>query len=206
MHAVSPRHAPHKRGVCSRPLTEEERCSVARCALPCSCSPAIPAAASAKGPRMYTVSPVRDIIDRSALTVSGAAIIEVDHAEVVVTASKRTVKRTASQGLHRPAHAAAQAAGEAPARRRPRIYNFPRPTSTYHDYAEMNTEIQNVAANANPDRQPLQHRQLLRGPRDLGGQDQRQRRAPTRASRRCCSRPAPRARASHGRDHAVSPE
>ena len=44
----------------------------------------LPAAAAAK-PRMYTVSPVRDIIDRSAVSVSGAAIVEVNHAEVVVT-------------------------------------------------------------------------------------------------------------------------
>jgi hypothetical protein len=58
----------------------------------------LPAAASAK-PRMYTVSPVRDILDRSALTVSGAAIVEVDHAEVVVTASRRTVKRMRRKGF-----------------------------------------------------------------------------------------------------------
>ena len=60
---------------------------------------ALPAAASAKSPRMYTVSPVRDIVDRSALTVSGAAIIEVEHAEVVVTASRRTVKRLRRKGF-----------------------------------------------------------------------------------------------------------
>jgi hypothetical protein len=42
---------------------------------------------------MYSVSPVRDLVDRSAVTVSGAAIVEVDHGEVVVTASRRTVRR-----------------------------------------------------------------------------------------------------------------
>src|SRR6185503_16055615 len=59
----------------------------------------VPAAASAKGPRMYTVSPARDIIDRSAVSVSGAAIVEVNHAEVVVTASKRTVTRLRRKGF-----------------------------------------------------------------------------------------------------------
>ena len=93
----------------------------------------LPAAASAK-PRMYTVSPVRDIIDRSALTVSGAAIIEVDHAEVVITASKRTVKRIKRKGytvkrLRLPKRVRA-------GRLRARAADFPSADSGYHNYAD----------------------------------------------------------------------
>ena len=102
----------------------------------------LPAAASAK-PRMYTVSPVRDILDRSALTVSGAAIVEVDHAEVVVTASRRTVKRMRRKGFTvtpmRPYK---------PRRGSRRLFDFPPADSQYHNYAETSAEIQNVA-NAN---------------------------------------------------------
>jgi carboxypeptidase T len=108
---------------------------------------AVPAAASAKGPRMYTVSPVRDIIDRSALTVSGAAIIEVNHAEVVVTASKRTVKRLRRKGFTvQRMHPLRQLKGK---RGRARATDFPSADSTYHNYAEMSAEILSTA-NANP--------------------------------------------------------
>ena len=162
---------------------------------------AIPAAASAKGPRMYTVSPVRDIIDRSALTVSGAAIIEVDHAEVVVTASKRTVKRLRRKGftvqrMHPLRQLKAQARprprGRLPAGRRQRTTTTPRWTRRSRARRPRSRH-----------RPALQHRHLVRGPHDLGGQDLRQRRAPTRTSRRCCSPPPARARAPDGRDGAV---
>jgi carboxypeptidase T len=96
---------------------------------------AAPAAASAKPPRMYTVSPVRDIIDRSALTVSGAAIVEVDHAEVTVTASRRTVKRLRHKGF------AVERVRLAPPRRGRHLLDFPTADSQYHNYAEMSSEI-----------------------------------------------------------------
>src|SRR4051812_558102 len=101
-----------------------------------------PALAAAKPPRMYTVSPVRDIIDRSAVSVSGAAIVEVNHAEVVVTASRRTVKRLRRKGFtvqrvrlpKRLRHPRARAS------------DFPSADSTYHNYAEMSSEVQTTAA------------------------------------------------------------
>jgi carboxypeptidase T len=98
----------------------------------------LPAAASAK-PRMYTVSPVRDIIDRSALTVSGAAIVEVEHAEVVVTASKRTVKR-----LRRKGFTVTRVRPVKP-RRGIRLFDFPSADSQYHNYAEMSSEVASTA-------------------------------------------------------------
>ena len=108
----------------------------------------VPAVASAKGPRMYSVSPVRDIIDRSAVSVSGAAIVEVDHAEVVVTASKRTVKRLRRKGftvrrMHPLRHLKAK-------RGRARAADFPAADSTYHNYAEMSSETRSTRTRASP--------------------------------------------------------
>jgi hypothetical protein len=99
----------------------------------------VPAAASGK-PRMYTVSPVRDILDRSALTVSGAAIVEVDHAEVVITASRRTVKRIRHKGF------TVTRVKPAKPRRGAHLLDFPSADSQYHNYAEMTSEINSLAA------------------------------------------------------------
>jgi carboxypeptidase T len=97
-----------------------------------------PAAASAAKPRMYTVSPVRDIIDRSALTVSGAAIIEVQHAEVVVTASQRTVKRLRRKGFTVQRMYPLRQLNKR--RGRARAADFPSADGTYHNYNEMAAE------------------------------------------------------------------
>jgi carboxypeptidase T len=107
---------------------------------------ALPAAASAK-PRMYNISPVRDIIDRSAVTVSGAAIVEVEHAEVFATATKRTVKRLRRKGftvtrVRTPKRIAT-------GRLRARASDFPSADSGYHNYAEMSSEVASTAS-ANP--------------------------------------------------------
>ena len=103
---------------------------------------AVPAVAGAK-PRMYRVSPVRDLIDRSAVTVSGAAIAEVDHGEVVVTASKRTVNR-----LRRKGYLVMRLRTPAPLRQgaaRGRKADFPPADSGYHNYSEMSSEIAMIA-------------------------------------------------------------
>ena len=109
---------------------------------------AVPATAGAKA-RMYNVSPVRDIIDRSAVAVSGAAIVEVDHAEVVVTATPREVRKLRRQGYTvkrmRPLKGLARQRRGGVAR----AADFPGADAAYHNYAEMSTEVQNTA-NANP--------------------------------------------------------
>jgi carboxypeptidase T len=90
--------------------------------------------------RSYTVSDVRDLVDRSRVTVAGAAIVEVHHAEVVVTANRRTVKRLRRRGFRverldgRNRRAGARAAA------------FPPADAAYHDYAEMAAEVQSTAA------------------------------------------------------------
>src|SRR5687767_842247 len=55
------------------------------------------AAAAASRPssavRAYVVDGVRDSLDRAAIAATGAAIVEVDHASVVVTGSAADVRR-----------------------------------------------------------------------------------------------------------------
>ena len=109
----------------------------------------VPATAGAKA-RMYNVSPVRDIIDRSAVTVSGAAVVEVDHAEVIVTATPREVRKLRRQGytvkrmypLKRLANRKRGALA--------RAADFPGADAAYHNYAEMSNEVANVAAAYGP--------------------------------------------------------
>jgi carboxypeptidase T len=103
---------------------------------------ALPAAAVAK-PHMYRVSPVRDLLDRTSVTVSGSAIVELDHGEVVVTASRRTVKRLRHKGF------TVMRLRPITRRGRARAADFPSADSQYHNYAEMTADINGVA-NANP--------------------------------------------------------
>ena len=60
---------------------------------------AAPAAAASQKVRSYRVSEVRDLLDRTKVTVAGAAIVEVDHAEVVATANRRAVRRLRRAGF-----------------------------------------------------------------------------------------------------------
>jgi carboxypeptidase T len=94
-------------------------------------------AASAKV-RTYRVDGVRDLLDRSAVQVAGAAIVEVDHAEVVVTANRRAVRR-----LRRLGYRVTRLAP--PRRRGARAADFPSADSQYHNYAEMAAEVQSTA-------------------------------------------------------------
>jgi carboxypeptidase T len=103
---------------------------------------AVPASAASQKVRSYRVADVRDLLDRSAVTVAGAAIVEVNHAEVIVTANRRAVRRLRRLGFHvtrlaPPRRLGAQAA------------DFPTADSQYHNYSEMAAETLSVA-NANP--------------------------------------------------------
>ena len=109
---------------------------------------AAPAAAASQKVRNYRVSEVRDLLDRSKVTVAGAAIVEVDHAEVVATANRRTVRRLRRAGFTVERMATVRkrlrrAGGRAAA--------FPPADSAYHDYAEMRAAVEAVA-NANQTR------------------------------------------------------
>ena len=103
---------------------------------------AAPAAASQKV-RSYRVSEVRDLLDRTAVTVAGAAIVEVDHAEVVATANRRAVRRLRRAGftverMSTVRKKLRRAGGRAAA--------FPPADSNYHDYNEMVAELAAVEA------------------------------------------------------------
>jgi len=99
----------------------------------------VPQAATAKV-RSYTVSDVRDLLDRSKVTVAGAAIVEVQHREVVVTANRRTVRRLRRAGFTVERIGAAKRRGTA------RAAAFPPADAAYHDYAEMAAEVQSTVA------------------------------------------------------------
>ena len=108
---------------------------------------AAPAAASQKV-RSYRVSEVRDLLDRTAVTVAGAAIVEVDHAEVVATANRRAVRRLRRAGFTVERMALVR---KKLRRAGARAAAFPPADSNYHDYNEMVAELAAVEA-ANPTR------------------------------------------------------
>lgn len=91
---------------------------------------AAPAAASQKV-RTYRVSEVRDLLDRTKVTVAGAAIVEVDHAEVVATANRRAVRRLRRAGF------TVERLATVRRRLRARAADFPTADSAYHNYTEM---------------------------------------------------------------------
>jgi murein tripeptide amidase MpaA len=99
---------------------------------------AAPAAAASQKVRTYRVSEVRDLLDRTKVTVAGAAIVEVDHAEVVATANRRAVRRLRRAGFTVQSMASVRkqlrrAGGRAAA--------FPPADAAYHDFAEMQAEV-----------------------------------------------------------------
>ena len=107
---------------------------------------AAPAAAASQKVRSYRLGEVRDLLDRTKVTVAGAAIVEVDHAEVVATANRRAVRR-----LRRAGFTVERMSTVRKRLKRARAADFPSADSTYHNYAEMAAELDAVAA-ANPTR------------------------------------------------------
>jgi carboxypeptidase T len=101
-------------------------------------------AAAAQRARTYQLDGVRTTIDRAAVAASGAAIVEVDHAYVVVTATPREIRFLTRRGYR--AHRLAPP----PRRGRPgvraRASAFPPADSGYHDYAEMVAAINSEVA------------------------------------------------------------
>ena len=96
-------------------------------------------ATAAERARTYQLDGVRTAIDRAAVAASGAAIVEVDHAYVVVTATRREIRFLTSRGYR------AHRLRRAPRRGSRRLQNFPSADSAYHNYAEMSSELQDIA-------------------------------------------------------------
>jgi hypothetical protein len=115
------------------------RLTVPAAALLAAAVTAAPAPAAERA-RTYQLDGVRTAIDRAAVAASGAAVVEVDHAFVVVTATRREIRFLTSRGYR--AHRLKQT----PRRGTRRLKNFPTADSAYHNYAEMNAEIDAVRA------------------------------------------------------------
>ena len=110
------------------------RLTVPAAALLVAAVAAAPAPAAERA-RTYQLDGVRTVIDRAAVAASGAAIVEVDHADVVVTATRREIRFLTRRGYR------AHRLRPAPRRGARRLKNFPTADSAYHNYAEMNAEI-----------------------------------------------------------------
>src|SRR5689334_7277442 len=91
---------------------------------------AAPAAEAAQP--TFTVENVRTQAQRAAVARTGAAIVAVDHGYVTVTASASDRRKLRRAGFT--------------LRSKARAADFPATDAAYHNYAEMATEVANVAA------------------------------------------------------------
>lgn len=104
-----------------------------------------PAAAVAAG--TYRVTDVRTVVDRAAVAGTGAAIAEVDHGALIVTATAREVRTLRRLGYRaRPVRMRGTAAGRGGGGPRARAAAFPAADAGFHDYDEMATRVEQVAA------------------------------------------------------------
>jgi len=93
---------------------------------------ALTAASAQAAQTTYRVDDVRTAKQRAAVARTGAAIVEVDHGSVTVTASRSDLRALRRAGF-KVVSTARQTA-------------FPAADAGYHDYAEMTSETANVAA------------------------------------------------------------
>jgi carboxypeptidase T len=107
-----------------------------RLAFAAACAALIAAAPAQAAPNTYRVENVRGQAQRSAVARAGAAIVEVDRASVLVTASASDLRALRRAGFKITARATKS--------------DFPAADAGYHNYAEMNADISAVAA-AHPD-------------------------------------------------------
>ena len=94
---------------------------------------------------LYDVEGVRTSLDRSAVVATGAAIVEVDHASVLVSASASDVRKLRDLRYRTTPHQAPKAASKRGGLQA-RAAAFPAADSNYHDYAEVTAETAAVAA------------------------------------------------------------
>ncbi len=106
-----------------------------------------PAATRAGAVKTYVVDGVRTSLDRSAVVAAGAAIVEVDHASVIVTAAASDVRKLRKLGLYRVTrYLEPKASKTAKGGLQARAAAFPAADSNYHDYGEVTAETASVAA------------------------------------------------------------
>lgn len=102
---------------------------------------AAPAASAAPRIGTYRVE-ARTVAERSAVAATGAAIGEVDHGSVVVTATRREVRLLRRRGFRLVSLRLRPPARGGP---RARASDFPAADSGYHNYSEMSAEVASVA-------------------------------------------------------------
>jgi len=112
-------------------------------------SPALAATKPGSAVRAYVVDGVRTSLDRSAITATGAAIVEVDHAAVVVTASAADVRRLRALQRYPVTRRVVPKAAKAKGGLVARAAAFPAADSGYHTYQELVDETLAIA-NAYP--------------------------------------------------------
>ncbi|MFP5379933.1 MAG: M14 family metallopeptidase, partial [Vicinamibacteria bacterium] len=110
------------------------------------CVAALPAPAAARdtGVGTYEVGGVLTSLDRSAVAATGAAIVEADHASVLVTASAADLRRLRRLRYPIAPYTAPAAPDAAP--RSPSTRTFPAADSGYHTYAEWVAETAAIVA------------------------------------------------------------
>jgi len=95
--------------------------------------------------KLYDVDGVRTSLDRSAVVATGAAIVEVDHASVVVSASASDLRKLRRLRYRVTRHVEPKAA-KAKGGLQARAAAFPAADSNYHDYTEVTNETASIAA------------------------------------------------------------
>jgi carboxypeptidase T len=119
-------------------LRRTRRLTVPVVALLAAAAAAAPSSAAERA-RTYQIDGVRTVVDRAAVAASGAAIVEVDHGFVVVTATRREVRFLTTRGYR------AHRLLPPPRRGSRRLAAFPSADAGYHDYAETGAELQRIA-------------------------------------------------------------
>ncbi len=109
-------------------------------------SVAAPTAPEPAAAKTYQVDGARTRVDRSAVASTGAAIVEQNHGQLLVTATEQEAAAITRKGFKVSAVPEQPTSNDS---NRVGTLNFPPADAAYHTYAEMSTEVANVAA-ANP--------------------------------------------------------
>jgi carboxypeptidase T len=96
--------------------------------------------------KTYDVDGVRTSLDRSAVVATGAAIIEVDHASVLVTASASDLRKLRRLRYRVTRHVQPHTGPAKKGGLQARAAGFPAADGNYHDYAEVTAETAQAVA------------------------------------------------------------
>ncbi len=118
-------------------------------------------AASPADPRLYVVDGVRTSLQRSAVAATGAAIVEVDHASLVVTASASDVRKLRALRRYPVARRVTPKVRTSKGGLVARAAAFPAADSGYHTYQEVTDETALIGRHVPVARHPPEHRQDL---------------------------------------------